>query len=180
MKVITLLFFLMTSIASAQETIEDFSSPATEWRITDDGVMGGLSKGQGKINKDGQLLFTGTLSLENNGGFSSIRHNVGDKDYSAFKGIKLRVKGDGRTYKLRLTTDARYRSMEVSYQAEFETKKGEWLEVEIPFDKLEASFRGLQLTDKPFSAKAISSVGFILADKKPGKFALSVDWLKTY
>ena len=64
MKVITLLFFLMTSIASAQETIEDFSSPATEWRITDDGVMGGLSKGQGKINEDGQLLFTGTLSLE--------------------------------------------------------------------------------------------------------------------
>lgn len=43
------------------------------WRVVDDGVMGGLSKGKVQISKEGIMTFSGKLSLENNGGFSSLR-----------------------------------------------------------------------------------------------------------
>ena len=57
-------------------TIFDFSkeSDLRNWRIVDDVVMGGKSDGNFYINKDGHATFSGTVSLENNGGFSSVRH----------------------------------------------------------------------------------------------------------
>jgi len=121
----------------------------TAWQIVDDGVMGGLSKGNFKSNKkNGSLIFAGNLSLENNGGFSSIRSNSLLVDLSAFKGIRIKARGDGRKYKIRLESDARYRLRTVSFQHEFTATKGEWSEVFIPFDKLKASWRGLQLPKK--------------------------------
>ena len=57
----------------------------TAWQVVDDGVMGGLSKGNFKSDKKkGNLIFAGNLSLENNGGFSSIRSNPLLIDLSAF------------------------------------------------------------------------------------------------
>lgn len=67
------------------------------WVSVNDGVMGGLSKGGAEM-KDGVMVFSGVLSLENNGGFSSVRTRGYEADLSGAKGIVLRVKGDGRTY----------------------------------------------------------------------------------
>ena len=103
--------------------------------------MGGLSKGKLDVNVDGILTFSGILSLENNGGFSSIRTEKAFKNLSSAEGLLARVKGDGRAYQVRFGTDARYRGMEVSFMAEFETKKDEWIEVKIPFDPFPESFR---------------------------------------
>ncbi len=49
----------------------DFNSTTNinKWRIIDDGVMGGISSGNFKIDSDGNGVFYGTVSLENNGGF---------------------------------------------------------------------------------------------------------------
>ena len=41
------------------------------WRITNDGVMGGLSR-SAVHTADGTLVFDGELSRENNGGFASV------------------------------------------------------------------------------------------------------------
>ena len=151
----------------------------TAWQIVDDGVMGGLSKGNFKSDKkNGSLIFTGNLSLENNGGFSSIRSNSLLVDLSAFKGIRIKARGDGRTYKIRLESDARYRLRTVSFQHEFTAAKGEWSEVFIPFDRLKASWRGLQLPKKKFNPKKIQKIGIIIADKKEGPFRMELDWIK--
>ena len=40
------------------------------WIIVNDGVMGGLSKGEMDMNEEGNGVFRGRVSLENNGGFS--------------------------------------------------------------------------------------------------------------
>lgn len=40
-----------------------------EWRVLNDGVMGGLSEGQVTFTKNA-VQFAGTVSLANNGGFS--------------------------------------------------------------------------------------------------------------
>lgn len=149
-----------------------------KWTPVNDGVMGGKSQGDLAMT-GGVLKFAGNLSLENNGGFSSIRHRS-SYDLSAFTGVQLRVKGDGRTYKLRFETNARYRLWAVSYSGEFKTKKGQWTEVKVPFTALTQSFRGRSLSKYPFNPAKVKLVGITLADKISGPFALDVEWIQAY
>jgi len=163
--------------------IDDFgpaSQAAFQWSVVDDGVMGGLSKGKATFTAEGTLLFQGTLSLENNGGFSSIRSTTLDLDLRGFEGLALRVKGDGRTYQVRLSSEARYRGMEVSFMAEFATKKDEWVEVRVPFSTLKGSFRGTMLPEASFNPAKIERLGLLLGDNQEGAFALEVDWVHAF
>lgn len=174
---------LATPLMAADHPITAFDSPqdgGLEWRIVDDGVMGGLSRGNISFPETGIMRFAGTLSLENNGGFSSVRTGEMAIDLHGQEGIAVRVKGDGRTYQLRVNTDARYRSWEVSFKADFATREGEWTEVRIPFTAFVASFRGRLLPDVKFDPAKIVRLGLLLGDKKPGAFQLDVDWIRAY
>ena len=178
----TLLSF-MPAIAGGQQSVAEFTPGETgqlDWRIVDDGVMGGLSQGKRELGEDGLLRFFGTLSLENNGGFSSLRTGEVKLDLGGAEGIVLRVKGDGRTYQLRFSTDAEYRGREMSFQAGFPTTKGEWIEVKVPFNRFSGTWRGMDLPDKLFDPAKIRRIGLQLADKKTGPFELQVDWIRTY
>lgn len=146
-----------------------------KWFSVDDGVMGGLSKGLADP-KHGSLHFRGELSLENNGGFSSIR-TTGDYDFSGRKTLVMRVKGDGRTYQLRLATDARHRDSAVSYGAEFATEAAQWIVVRIPFESLPPSWRGEKLDGPAFDASKVEEIGILIGDKKAGRFSLEIDWI---
>ncbi|SHJ63970.1 Complex I intermediate-associated protein 30 (CIA30) [Rubritalea squalenifaciens DSM 18772] len=175
---------VLGTVTSMAENIAEFSEKEVDaqgWRVVDDGVMGGLSQGKMEVSKDGVLRFSGTLSLENNGGFSSLRTGNIPLDLSAADGVVLRVKGDERTYQLRFNTDARFRgSAAVSFSAEFATVKGEWTEVRVSFEKFRGSFRGMRLDQEKFDPAKIERMGLLLADKKAGPFELFVDWVKTY
>tara|TARA_B100000900_G_scaffold341830_1_gene305006 strand:- start:1616 stop:3331 length:1716 start_codon:yes stop_codon:yes gene_type:complete len=150
------------------------------WRVVDDGVMGGRSKGNIKVSDDGILTFSGKLSLENNGGFSSLRTERLKMNLAEADGLIARVKGDGRTYQMRFNTEARFRGMEVSFKADFKTKKNEWIEVKVPFDQFKGSFRGMSLSKEKFDPGKISRIGLLLGDKKQGPFELKVDWIRSY
>lgn len=146
--------------ASAVEknSLVEFSADeakSLEWRVVNDGVMGGLSKGKLEIIDDGVLKFSGNLSLENNGGFSSIRTGNLKRDLSSAEGLIARVKGDGRTYQVRFGTEARFRGMEVSFMAEFKTEKDKWTEVKVPFSDFTGSFRGMTLKNEKFNPAEI-------------------------
>ncbi|MFQ3182569.1 MAG: NADH dehydrogenase [ubiquinone] 1 alpha subcomplex assembly factor 1, partial [Polaribacter sp.] len=56
------------------QIIFDFnkSSNIKNWIVIDDVVMGGKSSGSFKLSSDGYGIFMGDISLENNGGFSSV------------------------------------------------------------------------------------------------------------
>lgn len=150
---------------------------AQQWRSVDDVVMGGVSQSAFSVIPEGIGVFSGELSLENNGGFTSVRRNVEDIDFSGAKAILLRIKGDGRPYQLRLQTDTTSNS--ISYRAEFSTKVNEWIEVELPIEKFEPVFRGNIVEDAPAIAPIqIKQLGFLLADKQPGSFRLETDWIK--
>ena len=157
----------------------DFSATADEpaWIAVNDGVMGGVSRGGARLS-DGRLLFKGVLSLENNGGFSSIRSGGPTRDLSAAKVIVLRVKGDGCTYRLQLATNAEFRRSRISYQAEFPTKAGAWTEVAVPLASLIPQFRGQKLSGPPLDRTRIEEIGLSLSDGNPGPFALEVDWIR--
>lgn len=167
--------------AAVPEFVLDFEDPEAgpEWRPVNDGVMGGLSEGNGQM-KDGVMVFEGNLSLENNGGFSSVRTTQSQYDFTTADGLALRVKGDGRTYQLRLATDARHRGSLVSYQRKFDTKAGEWVEVKIPFDEMKPGWRGRMLSGHVFDASKVSQLGILIGDKKEGPFRVEIDWIKTY
>lgn len=171
------------TLGPAVNSVAEFDkaeSDSLSWRVVDDGVMGGLSKGNFGVSDGGILTFKGTLSLENNGGFSSIRTEKVKMDLSGADGLLVRVRGDGRTYQMRFGTDARFRGMEISFMAEFKTSKGEWVEVKIPYDQFKGSFRGMKLKDEVFDPSKVSRLGLLLADKNPGAFEINVDWIRTY
>jgi len=160
--------------------ILDFSdADRSEWHVVNDGVMGGVSQSEIRRTDHGTGVFSGVLSLENNGGFASVRAAVGPRDLSACKGLEVRVRGDGRTYQLRLRTDDRFDG--VAYRAHFETRAGEWITVRIPFGQFLPAFRGRTLVDAPpLDRSRIHQVAFMLADKKPGPFALEIDFLRAW
>ncbi|MEM8953816.1 MAG: CIA30 family protein [Verrucomicrobiota bacterium] len=174
--------FMIAAAAEHQESkwLFDFrkAERADAWPAVNDGVMGGISAGDSTIANNA-LLFKGSLSLENNGGFSSVREAV-NLDLVAYKGIRLRVKGDGRSYQLRLQTDSRFRDQPVSYSGSFDTKRNEWVEVDVPFSSLQQSFRGRNLSDFPFDPAKIELIGLLIADNKPGPFTLEVEWIKAF
>jgi len=152
-------------------------SDARRWPATNDGVMGGISQGQSDITPDGTLRFFGNVSLENNGGFSSIRSLEEERDLSAYDGILIRVRGDGKQYALNLRTDVRFRAG--SYRVKFNSEADKWLELFLPFADFRATSFGVELTDAPpLDAHKIRSLGLLISDKQAGPFNLEVDWIK--
>jgi len=148
-----------------------------KWTAQNDDVMGGVSKGGAEVI-DGLLVFTGSLSLENNGGFAQVRiRNLG-VDLSGKTGMKLRVMGDGRIYQFRLATDARHRGSRIAYSVEFPTTANKWTEVEVKFADLKASHRGDSLDGPPVNLSQVEEMSFLIADKREGPFSLKVDWMK--
>ncbi len=146
------------------------------WVAVNDGVMGGRSSG-GPTVSEGALQFRGNLSLANNGGFASVRSVGPSFDLSRASAVVLRLKGDGRRYQLRLATDLVYRGISVSFGSEFDTKAGQWTVVRVPLDTLQATVRGRLLPDARMDASQVREIGLLIADKREGSFALSVDWI---
>ena len=83
-----------------------------DWRIVDDGVMGGISAGQLGLDEQGNGVFYGYVSLENYGGFSSLRlrKKIAINGYSK---ILIKVYGDNKVYQLRVRSSYRDRHVYV-------------------------------------------------------------------
>ena len=161
-----------------QTMLFDFSKPdaAKAWQTVNDGVMGGVSDGKVRITEK-NLEFYGTLSLENNGGFASVRSKAAKMDLSKYDGLVFKVRGDGRDYYLNVHVPTY--QIAFSYRASFKTEKDKWTEVTIPFTDLKAtSFGRVVEKGKPLNPSNVEAVGFLLADKKAGPFKLEVAWIK--
>ena len=170
----------MSLIMNDDAIILNFDSPTTsgEWVTVDDVVMGGVSNSKFIINPNGIATFSGTVSPENNGGFASARTSI-ENEFKDYKGVVIRVKGDGNFYSLRFRTDTNFDG--VSYQAKFKTESGEWKEYKIPFSDFKPTFRGNTLSNKPkLESKDIKQIGILIADKQFGKFELNIDWVSFY
>ena len=155
------------------------SDKGGDWRIINDGVMGGLSRGQFVYSDYGTAIFQGTVSLENNGGFSSARTMMNAGDLAGYSGISLRIKGDGKKYQFRVRTNERFDG--VSYQYQFSTQPNIWIEVNAPFSDCLPVYRGRVLDNvKVLSPAEIQQIGFLVSDYQAGEFQLEIDWIKAY
>jgi len=165
---------ILVSLAM-QIMVFDFSgeSQDSNWRIVDDVVMGGRSAGQFEINEAGNGHFFGEVSLENNGGFSSVRSGNLDLKIDGQTEVVIRLKGDGKRYQFRLKDDPYKRYSYIQY---FETS-GEWQEVRLPLQDFYPSFRGQKLKMPNFEGPKIAEVTFLIANYKAEEFDLEIDWI---
>jgi NADH dehydrogenase [ubiquinone] 1 alpha subcomplex assembly factor 1 len=171
-----LILVVGAALAGDDHELFNFSAKSPDWFVVNDGVMGGVSSSNVKL-ENGVLVFEGQVRLENNGGFASVRSNSSEQNLSEFLGIALRVRGDGKIYALNLRTSS---ARGVLYQSEFQTKAGEWLELRILFSQLRPTRFGNTLKGFALEANRIESFGFIIANKRQERFRLEVDWIKAY
>jgi len=178
--VMTFLFLMGGALlaADAYQILFDFGKPnsAQEWQAVNDGVMGGVSDGRYRISEKKTMEFFGTLSLDNSGGFASVRSQPQNLDLRRGDTLALRVRGDGREYSLNLYTQKRATAF--SYRAMFATKKDEWIEVRIPLEEFVATSFGQIVDGQPLDPDEVNGLGILLSDKKPGQFRLEIDWIK--
>ena len=150
----------------------DFSDPAAMrgWQVEDDVIMGGRSQGQLTRDPAGCLVFRGEVSLENNGGFSSIQCYFDPIDVSKYERAVIRLKGDGKDYRFIVESekDARH-----YYAAEF-TTNGEWQEIKIPLSAMYPVRRGDRLALPDYPAQTMAQVRFMIANGRAESFRLEI------
>ena len=181
-KALVVVLFVCSSAFAAEKqsrSLFDFANAnaANQWQTVNDGVMGGRSDGRFRIGAQQSMEFFGTLSLENNGGFASVRSRPRQLDLRDSDIIVARVKGDGRRYTLNLYVPSR--RMAYSYRVAFDTKKDQWIEIRVPLKTFVATSFGRTVSNAgPVNPQRVNSIGFLLGDKKPGPFKLEIAWIR--
>ena len=167
------LFLIQLLLIMNTTTIYDFSKNATanDWKIVDDVVMGGESNGRFSIDSDGHGVFEGRISLDNNGGFSSVRHLYEKVEVTKNSVVVIRLKGDGKDYQFRIKMN---KNDNYSYITTFQTS-GEWETIEIQLSDLYPSFRGRKLEMPNFESNSFEEITFLIGNKKSESFKLILD-----
>ena len=149
------------------------------WRAIDDRIMGGCSLSRPEFVEGGGLRFRGVVSLDNGGGFASIRSPEADYPLGDCTGVRLRARGDGKHYKLGLRTDRFFDG--ISYQSAFTPPADEWEELDLPFADFVATHHGRRLTTvAPLDPARIQSFSLFIAERQAGPFHLEIAWLAGY
>lgn len=154
-------------------TIYDFehNDNITDWQIVNDGVMGGLSQSSIRISDAGNAVFSGHVSLENNGGFASVRHETQVKNVQEYTYVNLRVKGKASSYQFRLKKNL---GEAHSYVHDFEVTS-EWKTVQLKLSSFYPRYRGRNLNLPNFNADVIQEVAILIGNKKKEEFHLDID-----
>lgn len=173
------LFLTMNTRAASETIVFDFQvdTNASGWQVVNDDVMGGVSSSTLAFT-NGLAVFQGELSLENNGGFASVRSLPASHNLAGSDAFVIRVRGDGRRYKLTARIDRSFDS--AIYQADFPTRQGEWEEHRLPLSQFLPTWRGRVLSgEPPLDPSRVSSIGILISDKQDGPFRLEMAWIKT-
>ena len=180
---LALAFILPASVNpdSNMSALLDFGkNDLSTWRGLNDDVMGGRSKCDVKYSKS-SLSWEGTVSLENNGGFSSVRSPWRERDFSGFESVTLRCRTTtGEADDFTLTMEVSEKWWMPYWKTNFAVQS-EWTEVTIPFSKLKKSSAMTGELPKIWTWGDLSAVlrmGFMKYDGNAGDFGLEVDWMR--
>ena len=186
-----------TSLQALSEEVESIQpdshalSLLNRFQVTTDRVLGGMSTASFTAKRyktftsgvfSGIVDFVdqaGNIEATARGGFAAIRTKADERvrNFSAFDGLELRVKTDGRVYTLNVKC-ADYPA-DALWQCKIKTPPNKWYTVGIPFRDLVLTRRGRIEPDRtPVSSEAISGVGILLADGQNGPFKFEVQWAR--
>jgi hypothetical protein len=153
------------------------SAKESTWSALNDGVMGGRSSGKVTYSTDA-LQFSGNVSLENNGGFASVRSTYGRYDLSSYQLIKVTYRSAGQSLGMVMENDPRW--FLPNYKAILPETNGEWQSITIEI----GSFKEFRIgrptgNSLPDAQRAkIIRIGFITNDKKEGPFSAEIDQIE--
>lgn len=173
---ILLLTQLFTLTNSNPMTI-DFgeNTGGQDWNIINDGVMGGLSKGYVSYT-DNTLLFNGSVSLENNGGFTSYKSPFSKVDLSSYETIEIRMRSTGQQIALTLETNRiwcrPYYKMDIP-------ATDEWQVITMDLNDFDRYVIGRNTGEK-LTKEALANIlriGFTTNSKKASSFEMEVDYI---
>jgi monofunctional biosynthetic peptidoglycan transglycosylase len=175
-KLLFTLFLISTNLISQNITMVNPSDNIgiDKWGIVNDGVMGGISQSNIFLNEANNIIFTGNVSLENNGGFASIRMGFDGTQLKGTSIFLLRVKGDGNIYKFRINMSGSY----ANYSADFKTLKNQWMDIEIPIENFKPYYFGRSTRAPRLKVHRVNSLGILISDKQAGNFTLEIEYIK--
>ena len=171
MQNIILIFFVTMMMQTTTIFNFDSDSDVSQWKVIDDIVMGGRSVGTFELDEQGHGVFKGKVSLENNGGFSSLHYRCQNIETASHTKVVIRLKGDGKSYQFRIKDVLRN---PYSYVAKFETTR-DWETIEISLPEMYPAFRGRVLELPNFASNSIEEVAFLIGNKKEEHFQLIID-----
>ncbi|MEM0912157.1 MAG: CIA30 family protein [Pseudomonadota bacterium] len=171
-------FFLALALFSISVNADLDKAMISEWASIDDSVMGGLSQSSMR-EEEGKYVFSGNVSLQNNGGFASVRSGVRLSNVSDDATVYIKVKGDGRKYQLRFRMRDDFDG--VSYTVAFKTTKDHEIERTFRLQDFIPVWRGKRVSHAPsLRWQDVNQIGFMVTDKQQGQFRLEVNevnWL---
>ncbi len=162
--------------------LDDFADPQVNarWRMVNDDVMGGRSEGDVAFDQ-GVMTFSGSINT-NGGGFSSVRRSLEPGMLSRTQTIRLRLKIDGRPYRLLLEDDLPERRRSVIHRQDMvfdpAVPHGEWQTVDVNLDRLTPTHHGDPINAQPLDKSRAVRLGLMLNDTHDGPFELQSDWIE--
>ena len=170
-----------TSLPDPTSTVLfDFSNQdaTSDWFNQNDTVMGGVSD-SATTWIDGQLVFSGNLSLDNNGGFTSTFGPINDQLPTLMSGaeaIVVTARGDGKTYLMQIRNYDNTR-----YIQRFTTVADVEQDYVLPLADFESVDWRLSVIPNaaPIDIATIGQLGFYLLDKQVGPFELAISMIRT-
>jgi len=147
------------------------SDEADQWISVNDNVMGGVSSGALERGED-CAVFSGSTSLQYNGGFASVRRHLMPGELRACRALTVLVRGDGRQYQLRLRQQRGPSA--IAWRQQF-AGTPDWQALTLPLAGFEAVFRGRRVADAGvLDAAAVCDIGIMIADGQAGPFRLEL------
>ena len=164
-----------TTMRSTTSVLFDFSDPssATDWFNQNDTVMGGVSD-SASTWVDGHLVFSGNLSLDNNGGFTSTFGPIDEQLPALMSGanaIVVTARGDSQTYLMQIRNNDNTR-----YIQRFTTVADSEQSYILPIaDFVSVDWRLSPIAGAaPMNVANVVQIGFYLLDKQVGPFEIAI------
>ena len=174
-------FFLTVLLSIAlmsKPIVYDFGNTFDgSWKIINDSVMGGMSEGTVEY-LDNSFIFSGHISLENNGGFSSFRSPYGHYNYSPATHAEIRYRSAGLVAGITLVNNRAF--FLPNYKYILADTDNKWQTKRIPLSDFKEYRLGRE-TGNGISQEVLEKlirIGFVTLSKKTGAFMLEVDYLK--
>ena len=170
----------------ATSVLFEFASPrsVTGWASVDDSVMGGISASTTtwvETNGSGALLFSGMMTTEQNGGFTSTFGPADQRLGQAAAGsnaLGVNAIGDGRTYVMQLRTSQSGQDRWIARFTPTSTStESSGALVALPISSFAPVTRFLSpvTPSDPLDPATIVQIAFYLIDEQVGNFRLAVE-----
>ncbi|WP_053002555.1 CIA30 family protein [Kordia jejudonensis] len=177
-KTVLLFLCIYSQINVAQVEKIDFGEDkdGERWEIINDGVMGGLSEGE-TFMLDDCVAFKGTVSLRNNGGFSSYKGPFTNMNLSKYTKIIVKYRSKGYTMAMTLEMDKRW--FLPYYKRDLVNTDWKWVTEEILFSEFIRYSVGRKRPGTPTKKelKNILRLGFVTNEKRAGDFKIEIDYI---